>query len=242
MKKIHGDLHMDTIQPIKRNKLTRSIVDVLLANIKNATIPPGSKLPPERELMQKLGVGRSTLREAIQSLALMGILEVKPGEGTFVRTIAKEDIIGPHIFVPLIDAESMANFFEARLLIEPHIAELAAKRRNAQDIASIEETLLKTKQSIERNEDVDHCAGQFHLQIAKASQNIVCVRFLEAILSFLVGRRENAEHNKDFLQWEYESHEKIFKAIKQGDESKAYKTMEQHIQVVLQWYKKLDVI
>ncbi|GAB4219647.1 MAG: FadR/GntR family transcriptional regulator [Spirochaetota bacterium] len=235
-------MYMDTIQPVKRNKLTESIVNVLLTNIKNGTLPPGSKLPPERELMHKLGVGRSTLREAVQSLALMGILDVKPGEGTFVRAISKEEIIGPHIFVPIIDAESMADFFEARLLIEPHIAALASKRKNAQDIDAIEETLVQTKRNIGKGDEVDRWAGQFHLQVARASKNIVCVRFLEAILSFLVGRRENAEHNKDFLQWEYESHEKIFRAIKQGDESKAYKTMEQHIQAVLQWYKKLDVV
>lgn len=235
-------MSMNALQPVKRNKLTESIVNVLLSNIKNGTISPGSKLPPERELMKQLQVGRSTLREAVQSLALMGILEVKPGEGTFVRAIAKEEIIGPHIFVPLIDTESMADFFEARLLIEPHIAELAAKRRNDDDITAIEQTLLRTKQSMHSGRDVDRWAGQFHLQIAKASKNIVCVRFLEAILSFLVGRREHAEHNKDFLQWEYESHESIFKAIKQEDESKAYKTMEQHIRAVLQWYKKLDVV
>ncbi len=233
---------MDTIQPIKRNKLTESIVNLVLTNIKNGTLPPGSKLPPERELMKKLQVGRSTLREAVQSLALMGILDVKPGEGTFVRTIAKEEIIGPHLFVPLIDNESMADFFEARLLIEPRIAALASKRRNAEDIKAIEDTLVKTKQHINSGEDVDRFAGQFHLQIAKASKNIVCVRFMEAILSFLVGKRENAERNKAFLQWEYESHESIFTAIKKGDETKAYKAMEQHIQAVSQWYKKLDVV
>lgn len=235
-------MYMDALQPVKRNKLTESIVTVLLTNIKNGTLSPGSKLPPERELMKQLQVGRSTLREAVQSLALMGILDVKPGEGTFVRAIAKEEIIGPHIFVPLIDTESMADFFEARLLIEPHIAKLAAKRRNAEDIQSIEQTLLKTKQSMHSGQDVDCWAGEFHLQIAKASKNIVCVRFLEAILSFLVGRRQNAEHNTAFLQWEYKSHESIFKAIKQGDDSRAYKSMEQHIQAVLQWYKKLDVV
>lgn len=233
---------MDPIQPIKRNKLTQSIVDVVLTNIKNGTFAPGSKLPAERELMKQLQVGRSTLREAVQSLALMGILDVKPGEGTFVRAIAKEEIIGPHIFVPLIDKESMADFFEARLLIEPHIAALAAKRKNTQDIQTIEETLVKTKQNMRSGGDVDRWAGQFHLQIAKASKNIVCVRFMEAILSFLVGKRENAEHNKVFLQWEYESHESIFTAIKKGDETKAYTAMEQHIQAVSQWYKKLDVV
>jgi len=235
-------MYIETIQPIKRNKLTESIVTVLLSNIKNGMLPPGSKLPPERELMKKLGVGRSTLREAIQSLALMGILEVKPGDGTFVRAISKEEIIGPHIFVPIVDAQSMADFFEARLLIEPHIAALASKRKTEDDIKAIEETLFKAKQNISNGHEVDHWAGQFHLQIAKASKNIVCVRFLEAILSFLVGRREGAEHNKNFLQWEYESHESIFKAIKQGDEAKAYKTMEQHINAVLQWYKQLDVV
>ncbi|MCX8123868.1 MAG: FadR family transcriptional regulator [Spirochaetes bacterium] len=233
---------MDTIQPVKRSKLTESIVNVLLTNIKNGTLAPGSKLPPERELMKKLQVGRSTLREAVQSLALMGILDVKPGEGTFVRAISKEEIIGPHIFVPIIDNESMADFFEARLLIEPRIAALAALRRNEQDIVAIEQTLSKTKQSINSGGDVDRWAGQFHLQIARASKNIVCVRFLEAILSFLVGKRENAEHSKDFLQWEYESHERIFKAITKGDDTKAYKAMEEHIQAVLQWYKKLDIV
>jgi len=235
-------MYMETIQPVKRNKLIESIVNVLLTNIKNGTLPPGSKLPPERELMKKLQVGRSTLREAVQSLALMGILEVKPGDGTFVRAISKEEIIGPHIFVPIIDTQSMADFFEARLLIEPHIAALASKRRTDKDIQAIEETLAKTKQNIGHGHEVDRWAGQFHLQIAKASKNIVCVRFLEAILSFLVGRRESAEHNKNFLQWEYESHESIFKAIKQGDEARAYETMEQHIKAVLQWYKKLDVV
>ncbi len=235
-------MYMDALQPVKRNKLTESIVNVLLTNIKNGMLSPGSKLPPERELMKQLQVGRSTLREAVQSLALMGILEVKPGEGTFVRTISKEQIVGPHIFVPIIDTESMADFFEARLLIEPHIAALASKRRNAEDIGAIEETLEKTKQNIRNGHQVDRWAGQFHLQVARASKNIVCVRFLEAILSFLVGRRESAEHNKDFLQWEYESHESIFKAIKKGDEVSAHATMEQHIKVVLQWYKKLDVV
>lgn len=235
-------MYMETIQPVKRNKLTESVVNVLVTNIKNGTLPPGSKLPPERELMKKLGVGRSTLREAVQSLALMGILEVKPGDGTFVRAISKDEIIGPHLFVPLIDAESMADFFEARLLIEPHIAALASKRRTKEDIQSIEETLIQTKCNMDNGHEVDKWAGQFHLQIAKASKNIVCVRFLEAVLSFLVGRRENAEHNKNFLQWEYESHESIFKAIQKGDETKAYKAMEHHIQAVLQWYKDLDVV
>ncbi len=233
---------MDALQPIKRVKLSESIVDMIIEKIKGGGFAPGTKLPPERDLMVQLGVGRSTLREAIQSLALMGILEVRPGEGTFIRSIRRENIISPHILAPLVDETSIGDFFEARLLVEPQIASMAAKRCDKEDIAKIQESLTVIDALIHKPEEVDRWSGEFHLRVAYASKNMVCARFVEAILSFLVGRRSNADINREFLQWEYDSHTIIFQSIKDGDEKKAYRDMHKHIEDVVIWYKKLGII
>lgn len=232
---------METLRPIKRVKLSESIVDMLIEKIKDGSFSPGTKLPPERDLMHQLGVGRSTLREAIQALALMGILEIRAGEGTYIRNIKRDDIIGPHILAPLVDEKSIGDFFEARLLVEPQIASLAAVRRDDSDVLKIQETLIKIEERIDRHQEVDRWAGEFHLRIAYASKNIVCARFVEAILSFLVGKRTNAEVNKTFLRWELDSHRAIFDSIKAKNSKKAYENMKDHIEDVLQWYRKFDI-
>lgn len=226
------------MEQIGRSKLSESIARMIIENIRNGTFPPGAKMPPEHELMKKLGVGRSTVREALQSLAIMGVLDIGAGHGTHVRDISKEVTISQYILAPLVDPQAASEFLEARLIIEPSIAALSAQRHTAEEYRQMADILDRIQLFIGEEKPVNSLGGDFHLIIAKSTHNMVVVRFIEAVIGMLVSRGDLMKADRTFLDWELQSHRDVLSAIESGNPDTASRVMKEHIRMVSDYQMK----
>ena len=119
------------------------------------TLQPGAKVPPERELAQMFGFSRGSVREAVRELSALGILSARQGDGTYVSTLKSTDLFAPLDFVLLVDPRSLLDVIDLRLLLEPHIASIAAARIQPEDLTTLEDALTQYERSVE-NEPPDY--------------------------------------------------------------------------------------
>ncbi len=167
------------IQPIHRRQITTAVIDRILSMIAEGYWQPGEALPAQRELAKSLGVGMSTLREALQSLQTMGVLEMRHGEGTFVSD-NPNGIYERLIDISLASGEmDMQSLFEAREILETGIAYHAARRATEEQVQRLFEILEIERRQIEsgQGEHLFELDFDFHRLIAEMARN----RFLEQV-------------------------------------------------------------
>src|SRR5450755_2759143 len=123
-----------TVGLAPRRKLTETVAQQLLAAIRG--LPPGTRVPSERELTKHLGVGRSTVREALNGLAMLGVVEIRHGQGVFV-TGDPSQLSEPSAITAALERGVTNEFIEARLIVEVEVARLAARRRTDEDLARL---------------------------------------------------------------------------------------------------------
>lgn len=132
---------MEDFKVIKRRRLYQDVVGQIHDLIRDGTLKPGDRLPPERELAEQFEVSRSSIREAMRALELQGLVASRPGSGTFVSTDSLESLVAI-IASSLGGAREYLDYtFEVRRLLEPQIAALAAERATEADINRIAEAL-----------------------------------------------------------------------------------------------------
>src|ERR1051326_6004333 len=120
--------HGMDIEPIKSTRIYEEIVRQIKTMISEGRLKSGDQLPPERDLAEKFVVSRTSVRAALRALESLGLIEIRPGEGTFVREVSVESLIEPLALVMLSQREAIGELFEARRLLEPSIAAFAALR------------------------------------------------------------------------------------------------------------------
>src|SRR5690348_5907311 len=120
------------LEPPRRRKLTEAVAQQLLEQIREQKLRPGTRMPSERELMRALNVGRSTVREALNGLALLGVIEIRHGQGAFVAAVPGEGV-SEELGAALAKGVTR-DLLEARKAIEVEVARLAAVRRTDQDL------------------------------------------------------------------------------------------------------------
>jgi DNA-binding FadR family transcriptional regulator len=116
------------IEPIKSTRIYEEIVRQIKGMIGEGRLKSGDQLPPERDLAEKFIVSRTSVREALRALESVGLIEIRPGEGTFVREVSVDALVEPLALVLVSQREMIGELFEARRLLEPAIAGLAARR------------------------------------------------------------------------------------------------------------------
>jgi GntR family transcriptional regulator, transcriptional repressor for pyruvate dehydrogenase complex len=156
---------------VQRQNLTEQVIQHLQQRIRQGEWAVGTKLPPETELMTLIGVGRSTIREAVRVLAHSGLLEVRQGDGTYVRALTT----GVESLELRLQRAAILEVYEVRRILELEIARLAALRRDEQDLARMQELLQRRRVARTAGD-----AGAFldadialHLAVATASKNTV---------------------------------------------------------------------
>jgi len=215
------------------------VVDQILSSIGDGTLGPGERLPSEAKLAELTGVGRTSVREALAALRLMGVVETKVGDGTYVRAVPDLDAIRGEISETIKKSEEVFQLQEARAAFECGITRLAAERLDEQMLAAFEQVLGKMRSAAQVScyeEFVKHHKA-FHLLIAKASNNRVIE---ETELSFLkimeqegwrdVERQYYLPGTDEFLCESVKIHESIFHALRQKDAALATQRMQQHFE------------
>jgi GntR family transcriptional repressor for pyruvate dehydrogenase complex len=159
------------VVPVRRTTLTAAAFDQLISHVVNGNWKAGDRIPPERDLCQQLGMARSSLREALKAMELVGMVDSRVGDGTFVCT-RSEFLSRPLLWAFTgTDSAEFQEIMEARIIIEESLAALAAQRGSEQEIKAIGETVQLLQDSIARDEPILEADMAFHLAIARASHN-----------------------------------------------------------------------
>jgi GntR family transcriptional repressor for pyruvate dehydrogenase complex len=218
---------------IERKRLTDQIIDQLIAMVTDGKLKPGDKLPSETALMEQFGVGRSSLREAIGALSLIGMLTVRPGHGTHVAPSAGDSFSKPLRWGMFVGwREKLHEFIEARINLEQTLVGLAAERVTEKDIEEIRRglNLLKSPKLTKRR--AIQADLVFHMAIANASHNSVLSRFLEELRQPVKNWMEQKASLFGGYDSVFEQHEAVFNAILARDPARAQKAMRKHLEAV----------
>ena len=173
------------VKQVERRRLTEEVVNELVSLIASGKLKRGDKLPPERVLTKQLGVGRSSLREAIGSLSLTGVLSVRPGSGTYVTFSGEEFLAKPLRWGIPIGHGRVQELVEARTILEQATAALAAERASEAEIAEIRHYLTLMEKNRKNLRKATKADVSFHIAIAQASHNAILVSFIQQIRNLL---------------------------------------------------------
>lgn len=219
-------------EAVKKTKVYEKVAEQIQRLIRDGLLKPGDKLPPERELAETFQVSRSSLRDAIRVLELMGMVEARQGEGTVVREPSGEAVASPLTAALLQQREFVSELLELRGMIEPTLAARAATHADADDLTHLEDILRRQKEKVDGGELAIEEDSEFHYSIARASNNKVVLRVVDVFMDLLRESRKQALQVEGRLQKSLASHQQILAAIARHDAAAAEKAMRRHIQEI----------
>lgn len=216
-----------TISPPLKEDLTTQLVAKFKELISQGVLTAGVKLPPERELAQKFGVSRSSLRHALKVLDIMGVLTQRVGDGTYLTTSAARILSEPLEFLVLLDGISLSELAETRLIVEPELAARAAERATTEDLAVLRQSLkvLETESDERKLIEADLA---FHQAIFQASDNRLCERLFSLIHRSMM---TSIALTSQLVDWNHtlSFHRPIYNAIDRRDSKEARHSMIEHL-------------
>lgn len=214
----------------RETTLSNQVRERLEQMIVESRLQPGDRLPAERELARQFGVSRTVVREAVRSLTAQGLLEVRSGSGTIVRSPSAASV-----------SQSMAHFLraghpeldfrkvlEVRSILEVEIAGLAAERRTEADIERMERLLEETLTVTTREQYVKVDIA-FHSALAEATRNEMFSLLLDSVVEIMRKLREMAFDIPPAPNRAYKYHREILEQVKQGSSEGARQAMREHL-------------
>ena len=226
---------MAAMKPIIRISLSDEIVERIIDLISQRVLKPGDRLPSEKDLANQLGVGRTTIREALRSLAVLGVVDGRVGEGTFVSSTNRRYLEKALQWGLLIDRKDVQDLIETRLLLESQTAFWAAHRASQANLQEIEDAIDGMEQSIHDPESYLRADLQFHISIAQASQNSILYHLVSMTRGYLQAwiqrslSRPTPRKTPQRAEISIQEHRKILQAIRSGNAEGARQAMDAHI-------------
>ncbi|SJN10641.1 Transcriptional regulator, GntR family [Leucobacter sp. 7(1)] len=219
------------LSAVPRASLSDQVVERLRAEITEGRWPVGERIPPEPELMAQLGVARGTLREALRALQYTGMLEIRRGDGTFVR--ARSEVPG----ALARSGGTLSDVLEARSALEPQLARLAAQRAQEADITRIAAALdARTRSADEEWVAADVAV---HEAIARAARNPILFEVYTALLPRLHDSMRNAQTREGFCRDEPRGHDDVLDAIRRRDPEAAAASAAANLTATEKWHSGL---
>lgn len=222
-----------TALPIARRKLSDEVADRLLHDIQTGRWAAGDRLPPERTLMEEYGVGRPSVREAMQRLASMGLVEISHGERATVKAIDARDMLGQidrsarHLL--LSSPGTLGHLKDARLMFEVGMIRMAAVKASEADIEALEDCVARLAASQGDPTEFVQADIDFHIAIAAVSGNPIYTALSESMLSWLAEFHQELLRVPGAEQVTIREHRRILKHIKARNGVAATKAMTGHL-------------
>jgi len=227
----HSEKDMPTLKPVSRVTLGEQVAAQLSDQIAEGRWKPGEKLPSEAELCFALNIGRSTLREALKSLAFVGMVQMRPGEGTFVLDGSRHLIDRIMTRGLLKTDKELQDVGETRLLIEGEIAWLSAERADDRDLEQLDALIDEMKRSLNgEGRDFVDLDVEFHMAIAQCAKNQMLFELLSPIRGVLKEWISKSQQVPGIQQNAHKQHIKILTAIRHHEPDKAKHEMRAHLQ------------
>jgi GntR family transcriptional regulator, transcriptional repressor for pyruvate dehydrogenase complex len=216
-------------RPVLRSRLYEQVADQISTWIKENGLLPGDRLPPERELAQRLGVSRATLSQALVALEVIGVVAVRHGDGTVLTERART---GPVIEAIRAHADRSPEIIEARDALESKLAALAAVRRTDADLAAIRAALEQMEREIEAGGRGVEADEQFHGAITAAARSELLTQMMAAIHDLIRETRLESLSQPGRPRESLAGHQRVADAIAAGDPDAAAQAMHEHVMLV----------
>jgi GntR family transcriptional regulator, transcriptional repressor for pyruvate dehydrogenase complex len=221
--------------PVAPRRTFEGAVEQIAERIRHGDLAAGDRLPSERELAAAMQISRPTLREAVRVLAEAGVVAVRPGSngGIFV--------VSDYVPLGLLRSKSdlrlgeVAGVLEARRMIEPRVAQLAAVNAREDDFAALQRIIDAQKALLEEGDVLAHedrflqLDTQFHVRIARATGNSTIVSLMRTLLRRLEIARDLAMHEPPVAPWVVDVHERTLAAIRSADHDRIEHVMDEHL-------------
>lgn len=221
------------LKPIKTRKIYEQIIDQIVQLVAEGHLKPGDRLPSERELVERFEVSRASIREAISALEMMGLIEVRSGEGTYIREVNVDSAVAPLAWMLFIEKDTEMELYEARKILEVQAGGLAAERAEEEEMEDIFQALETMRLDLEKQclgEEADH---YFHYAIARATHNKILIRLMNTISDTmqmtLKSSRSKLYADTSSPERLYKEHYAIYEAIRNRDSKNAQKLMYDHL-------------
>jgi GntR family transcriptional repressor for pyruvate dehydrogenase complex len=231
------------LTPVARTTLTADIYRKLITQIITGAWTAGSRIPAERQLGQQLGVGRASLREALKALEIMGLIETRLGDGTYVCK-RSEFLSRPLLWaITSSPGTDVHELVEARKLIESELAALAAERATADDLKQLGVHLDRMEESLEQQSEFLAADIEFHLAVAQAAHNNILLNALQLIRNLLQNWIGVSLQVPGVAEKALEHHKAIFLAIAKKNSARARTCMQIHLEEMGRYYisvQKMD--
>jgi GntR family transcriptional repressor for pyruvate dehydrogenase complex len=238
---------MHRIVPINPERAFERVAEQILDAIRMGELSVGDRLPSERELAAGMQISRPSLREAIQVLKDTGVLEVRrgPAGGVFVASIdIPRELLRSKVEVR---GDEVRSVLEARRLLEPRVAHLAAVHATDEDFARMQATIDAQKDMLEHGTFREHPERfpvqdvHFHLRMAAATHNSTIISMMRALQGRLEFARDFISHEDANREWVIDIHERTLSAIRLADHELIEVVMEEHIrELELAWERSTE--
>jgi GntR family transcriptional repressor for pyruvate dehydrogenase complex len=220
-----GGNRINLFKAIRSKRLSDEIYEQIKSLIFKGGLLPGDKLPSERELAEAFKVGRPCLREALNQLCIVGLIEARGKTGSYVRSLT-EEVMGPLKTFIEDEMRNLIDFMEVRKILDFFCAKEAIKKGTEEDLKKIREAL----------ENGDN--AEFHISIAEATHNLILYHVIlnmHALLSSISFIKQRRHNNHELYT---KQHEKIYQALMNKDVDAAENAISEHIDVFINEAKK----
>ena len=219
--------------PIQSERLYEQIVNQIEHRIEAGELRVGDQLPSERELAEQFGVSRTAVREAVKALRQKGLLEIRPGRGTFITNGTSDTVRNSlGMLMKIGITKGSGDLVEVREILEPEIAALAATRMTDEYISAMQEAVNIMDTALDNVDVFVEADLDFHLALAEGTQNLIVPILMDSIIDLLREQRKRTGLTKGGLQRGQIHHKKILDAVSRRDAQAARQAMQDHLKQV----------
>lgn len=220
---------------IKPKKIYEEVAETILSWIKNGELNPGDKLDSVHQLAEKFQVGRAAIREALSALRAMGLIEMKQGEGTYVKKFDPSMVTFP--ISAVMNSKDIFHLLEVRKILEAGSAYASAQKRTQNDLTKMDKALNRMNKMLDDQNLGEEADIDFHLAIANATQNPILINLMNSVSEMMI---ENMRETRRLILFSkpenseqlYQQHVEILMAIKNKEHDLARQIMINHLQFV----------
>lgn len=224
-----GTFVFDDDQKIRKEGAAEKVVHRILNLVKSGNLKAGDKLPAERKMIEIFGLSRPTLREALRSLSILGVIEMRHGGGAFVTDLEARSLLAPLEFFVSLSSENVQQVFACRRLIEVEVARLCAEHATEADVAELE-AMLSAQQKIATDPiGFRILDSEFHDKLSEIAGNPVMGRLAHGFYNMGLDARRTATANATVTRRSVKDHGKIVDAIKAREQHATCAAMAAHL-------------
>jgi GntR family transcriptional repressor for pyruvate dehydrogenase complex len=224
-----GPVLVEAFGTIEKQGVAEKVVRRILDLVKAGNLKAGDRLPAERELVRIFNVSRPSLREAMRSLSILGVIESRQGGGAYVSNLDAKSLLAPLEFFVTLSQSNVADVFDSRRLIEVEIARRAASRATDADIEKLDQMIAAQDEVVDDPIGFRILDSEFHEKLATLSGNVVLERLTASLYNMGLDIRRRATEMRGVVARSCEDHRAIVQALRRRDPDAAAAAMAQHL-------------